>query len=123
MGHLFNSHSLSDERTRIQNLEHRVELRHDEHEIELDALKEWIRGLLIQQERLQKMLGKSQEQIIDLQTEVAILRHRSQRDDSGLIARLKTIMSTTITQTIEDSREEMAEAMAPLMGDSIRVHI
>lgn len=114
---------LSDERIRIQNLEHRVESRHDEHEVELDALKEWIRGLLIQQERLQKMLGKSQEQLIDLQTEVAILRHRSKRDDSGLIARLKAIMSATITETIEDSREEMAEAMAPLMGDSIRVQI
>ena len=114
---------LSPERERIQQLERQVQQRHDEHQVEVESLKEWIRGLLVQQERLQKTLRQSQEQLIDLQTEVAILRHRSQRDDSGLIARLKTIMSTTISHTIQDSRQEMAEAMAPLMGDSIRVQI
>lgn len=114
---------LSDERERIQSLEHRVELRHDEHEVELDAVKNLLRDLLLQQEHLQKALIKSQGKIIDLQTEMAIMRHRSQRDDSGLIARLKPIMSATITQTIEDSRDEMASAMAPLIGESIRVQI
>ena len=61
---------LSPERERIQQLEHRLEKRHDEHQVEVESLKEWIRGLLVQQERLQKTLRQSQEQLIDLQTEV-----------------------------------------------------
>lgn len=62
-------------------------------------------------------------EIRELKVEIEALRYKTQHDTAGLMAHLTPVMSNMISDTIRDSRDEMAEALGPVMGEAIRVQI
>ena len=91
---------------------------------QLDSL----RSILLNEERkrihqLEEETEALQEQAKALQAELEQLREQLNTDSQALIPKLIQQMSYIITNTIRDKRDELAEALGPIMSDAIRVQI
>lgn len=102
---------LGQERDRIRDITQKAE-----------ALREQVRRLLAEIEALQHTSQATDRFAHDLQVELERLR-QVQADTDALIARINPALSDMMSQTIRESRDEMAEALGPVMGEAIRVQI
>ena len=79
--------------------------------------------LLTEVEHVVKIAHTSAAEVRDIKAEVETLRLKAREDTAGLIAHLTPVLSNMLSDTIRDSRDEVAEALGPVMGEAIRVQI
>lgn len=110
---------LAKEKEQIQSLEQR----------NLNA-EQQIAALLEQLQSLQQTLTAVQADAVAqrsradaLQTQIDELQSAVQAESEAMIPRLIQQMSHIIKETIHNSRDEMAAALGPIMGEAIRVQI
>ncbi len=110
----------AEEQTRIRILEeHAAKLLKTDKE-QGERLQARAQALQAEIDALQQ---ESSAQTETLQARLEQLRADITAESEALIPRLTGEMSGMIRNTIRDSRDEMAEALGPVMGDAIRVQI
>jgi hypothetical protein len=112
-----------NDETQLQALTRQFKFFQQQAQSQASALEAETRELQAEVARLRQAARSSEELILDLQNNLSILRHRSQADAEGLVARVTPVMSEMIRRTVHDSRDDMAEAIGPIMGEAIRVQI
>lgn len=112
---------LAGERRRIKKLEVQIKRFYLQHKDEGQALQSQVQQLEAELDRLEQTLKASQKVRDEIQTKLEVLE--SQWDEEGTIARITPLMSQLIAGSIDDSPNEMAEAMGPVMSEAIRVQI
>ena len=117
----------AQEQARIQTLEERalallkaIEAQDASHQ---QALQEEAVALKNEIETLQQTAVSHANQADELQNRLNQLKDDIQKESEALIPHLTEQMSGMISATIHDSRDEMAEALGPVMGEAIRVQI
>lgn len=88
-----------------------------------EALQAEAAALQADIEALQQTAVAHEQQAGELQERLEQLRTDFKAESEALIPRLTDQMSGMISATIHDSRDEMAEALGPVMGEAIRVQI
>lgn len=114
---------LAEERERLQRLEWELEALRRQVASADEAQQERERYLLAEIQTLQARVRAAEEQLHVLQLEAALLRHQTQTNTEGLVARLTPVISDLIGRQVRDNREEIAEALGPAMAEAIRVQI
>ena len=92
---------LRGEQERLEQLDHEAGLLREQLRARSEALQDVIRVLQAEVDRLEAV----------------------QADTDALVARITPALTDMMGRTIRDSREEMAEALGPVMGEAIRVQI
>lgn len=87
------------------------------------ALQEEAVNLQNEIEALRQTAVSHAAQADELQNRLDQLRDNIQKESEALIPHLTEQMSGMISATIRESRDEMAEALGPVMGEAIRVQI
>ena len=107
--------------SRLRAVEHQLKSFQHQAQSQVEALQAEARELRAELEKLRRA-GRDNENLVrDLQSQLYILSHRVQAgaaEADGLLG-----MSDLIRRTVLDSRDEMAEALGPVMGEAIRVQI
>ncbi len=88
-----------------------------------DALTALAQKLQNEIEALEAAARAHDEQADQLQAQISQLRTDFQAETEALIPTLTDQMSGIISVTIHEARDEMAEALGPVMGEAIRVQI
>lgn len=114
---------LAEERERRRQLEQESDHFRAQAAARLEALQRQIERLEQELKTTRRDLHNAEEHARDLQTEIDILRYRTQAETEGLIARLTPEFGTLVSRKIHENRDEMAEALGPVMGEAIRVQV
>jgi hypothetical protein len=114
---------LDEERQRIHQLEQKNEALQTVTEVQSEAIAAQIDTLLREIEALQQANAQQKEYINDLDAELKKLQQQFQTDSQALIPRLIEQMGHIISHTIRTKRDELAEALGPIMSDAIRVQV
>lgn len=88
-----------------------------------EALAALAQKLQTEIETLEAAARAHDEQAGQLQAQISQLRTKFQAETEALIPTLTEKMSGIISATIHEARDEMAEALGPVMGEAIRVQI
>jgi hypothetical protein len=107
--------------SRLRAVEHQLKAFQHQAQSQVEALQSETRELRAELERLRRDARENENLTRDLQSQLYILSHRMQAGSAeadGLLG-----MSDLIRRTVLDSRDEMAEALGPVMGEAIRVQI
>lgn len=116
--------ALKDEdEARLVALERQLKAVQHQAQSQTEAWQTEVRELRLEVERLRQAARDSDNLARDLQTQLGLLKHKSQADADGLVARVTPVMGEMIRRTVHDSHDEMAEALGPVMGEAIRVQI
>jgi hypothetical protein len=110
-----------DDETRLRGVEYQLKSFQHQAQSQVEALQGEARDLRIELEKLRRTARDNENLVRDLQNQIYILNHRMQTDVAdadGLLG-----MSDLIRRTVLDSRDDMAEALGPVMGEAIRVQI
>ncbi len=107
---------LDEERTRIHQLEQETEALQENAQVQSDAFASQLHAL---QAEVADLRQANQQQAAELEH----LRQEMHRESQALIPRLIQQMGFIISNTIRDKRDELAEALGPIMSDAIRVQI
>jgi hypothetical protein len=110
-----------DDETRLRGVEYQLKSFQHQAQSQVEALQGEARDLRIELERLRRAARDNENLVRDLQNQIYILNHRMHADGAeadGLLG-----MSDLIRRTVLDSRDDMAEALGPVMGEAIRVQI
>ena len=113
----------AEDGTRLQALEQQLKSLQLQAQSQTEALHAEVHELRAELERLRQTARASENLARDLQFQLEILSHRAQVDAGGSAAGSMSGMSDLIRRTVLDSRDEMAEALGPVMGEAIRVQI
>lgn len=113
----------TDDESRLQTLTRQFKAFQQQAQSQVEALQTETHELRADLEKARQATRASDDLVRDLQSQLSILRHRSQADAEGLVARVTPVMSEMIRRTVHDSRDDMAEALGPIMGEAIRVQI
>jgi hypothetical protein len=107
--------------TRLRSVEHQLKSFQHQAQSQAEAAQAEARDLRAELEKLRRAARENENLVRDLQSQLYILNHRMQAgaaDADGLLG-----MSALIRRTVLDSRDDMAEALGPVMGEAIRVQI
>ena len=107
--------------SRLRAVEHQLKSLQHQAQSQAEALQAEARELRAELEKLRRAARDNENLVRDLQSQLYILNHRLQAgaaETDGLLG-----MSDLIRRTVLDSRDEMAEALGPVMGEAIRVQI
>ncbi|RMH00824.1 MAG: SH3 domain-containing protein [Chloroflexi bacterium] len=87
--------------------------------------QEWERIAALEEElkQLRQVARTQQERADKLEQELERLRQEFKEETESLIPRLTAQLSGIISRTIQNSKHEMAQALAPIMGEAIRAQI
>jgi hypothetical protein len=113
----------TDDVPRLQALEQQLKLLQSHVQSQTETLQTEAHELRAELAKVRQSARASENLARDLEIQLSILSHRIQAgaDDSGADSLLG--MSDLIHRTVLDSRDEMAEALGPVMGEAIRVQI
>ncbi len=111
------------ERARLHTLEEQAAILAQTDREQGERLRERAQALQAKIDALQQETEKQQTEAVALQSRLNQLRADITAESEALIPRLTKGMSSMIKETIQDSPDEMAEALGPVMGDAIRVQI
>ena len=114
---------LDAERQRIHQLEQKSEAIQTIAEVQSEATAARIDTLLQEIEALQQANAQQKAYISELDTALKTLQVQFQTESQALIPRLIEQMGHIISNTIRTKRDELAEALGPIMSDAIRVQI
>lgn len=114
---------LDQERQRIRQLEAESETAKDAAKQQSEAFAARLQALQAEIEALQQTNQQQQAQVEALQAELAHLQTQVQNESQSLVPKLIQQMGFIISNTIRDKRDELAEALGPIMSDAIRVQI
>ncbi len=89
-------------------------------QLEKDQLEQQVRVLQQQLTRLHGAAIANQEQIRELQSQLAQLGERVQLESQGLFARVVASLGEIIRLKIQGSRQEMVEVLYPIIGETIQ---
>ena len=114
---------LGPEHERLQALE--AETRSLQHHtaVNTETMQKQIAALQSEITALQKTVQSQRERADTLQVELEQVRTEMAAESEALFPRLIQRLSGLVSRTIQESRDEMAEALGPIMGDAIRVQI
>ncbi len=113
----------SREQARIDALENETENLNRQSQTNLEAVQTQVNTLQTLLDTVRVEAGQEKERADRLQIEIDQLRQQLDTESKALIPRLVANLSRIISDAIEGSREAMADAMGPIMGDAIRVQI
>ncbi len=113
----------AEEQARIRALEERAATLAQTDQEQSERLHARAQTLQAEIDALQQAARSHQEEAAALQARLDQLRSDIAAESEALIPRLTDEMSGMISDTIRNSRDEMAEALGPVMGDAIRVQI
>lgn len=119
----FQSLVLSKQHERIQQIEYKTDALRHEYQNETFALRRQVDDLLGEIMQLRQTMRSGQEHLLDLQTELTILRYQRQQNDEEIMARLTPMMNQLVNKLINQSQEDMIKAIAPLISDAIQAQI
>ena len=119
----FQSRLLSKQDQRIEQIEYKTEAMRHEYQNEAFALRRLTDDLLGEITHLRQTMHSSNQRLLDLQTELAILRYQRQQNEQEMMAHLMPMISQFLDQAINQSQEEMIKAIAPLVSDAIEAQI
>ncbi len=113
----------ASEQARIKALEDETNNLNRQTQIDLDELQGQINTLQTLLESVRSEADKEKKRANQLQSELDQLREQFYLESEALFPRLVADLSNIITRAIQVSRQAMADALGPVMGDAIRVQI
>ncbi len=113
----------SREQARLDALEDETENLNRQTQANLETLQTQVDSLQMLLDSVREEAGQEKERADRLQIEIDLLRQKLDSEAKGLIPRLVANLSNIISEAVAGSREAMADAMGPIMGDAIRVQI
>ena len=113
----------ASERARIKALEDETNNLNRQTQTDLERLQTQVDTLETLLESVRTDADAERERADQLQSELDQLRQQLRLESEALFPRLVVDLSSIITRAIQVSREAMADALGPLMGDAIRVQI
>ncbi len=114
---------LDEERERIHQLEQETAALRAIDQQQAEALAAEVRALQAEIESLRQTNQQQAEYAAVLRTELTRLQEQLHTESQSLVPKLIQQMGFIITNTIRDKRDELAEALGPIMSDAIRVQI
>ncbi|MBK8903400.1 MAG: hypothetical protein IPM53_19615 [Anaerolineaceae bacterium] len=114
---------LEEERHRLHQLEQETAALHEKDRQQSEALAAEVQALQAEIKALRQTNQQQQENAAVLRTELARLQEQMHTESRSLVPKLIQQMGFIITNTIRDKRDELAEALGPIMSDAIRVQI
>lgn len=108
---------------RLPALEQQIKSLQHQARSQAEASRTEVRELRAELEQLRRRACENENLARDLQSQLYILSHRLEANGAGAGADGLLGMSALIHRTVLDSRDEMAEALGPVMGEAIRVQI
>ena len=114
---------LDEERERIQQLERETEALQAQAQTHSEAFAAQVRDLQAEIDTLKQTNQQQQEYAAALEAKLANLQEQIHTESQALIPKLIQQMGFIIANTIRDKRDELAEALGPIMSDAIRVQI
>lgn len=114
---------LSKQHEHIQQIEYKTDAMRHEYQTETFALRRQVDDLLGEIIQLRQTMRSGQEHLLDLQTELAILRYQRQQNEEEMMGRLTPMMNQLVNNAIDQSQEHMIKAIAPLISDAIQAQI
>lgn len=112
-----------EERERIHQLEQETAALRAIDQQQAEALAAEVRALQAEIEALRQTNQQQAEYAAVLRTELTRLQEQLHTESQSLVPKLIQQMGFIITNTIRDKRDELAEALGPIMSDAIRVQI
>ncbi|NTU64702.1 MAG: hypothetical protein HGB05_15195, partial [Chloroflexi bacterium] len=107
-----------DDDTRLLAVEQQLRLIQFQAQSQSEALQAEVRELRAELEKLRWSTRDNENFGRDLENRLNILGHRVQASGDSLLG-----MTELIHRTVLDSRDDMAEALGPVMGEAIRVQV
>lgn len=107
-----------DDDTRLLAVEQQLRLIQFQAQSQSEALQAEVRELRAELEKLRWSTHDNENFGRDLENRLNILGHRVQASGDSLLG-----MTELIHRTVLDSRDDMAEALGPVMGEAIRVQV
>jgi hypothetical protein len=114
---------LDEERERIHLLERETEALQAEAQSQSEAFAAQVRDLQTEIEALKQTNQQQQAYTAALEAKLTNLQEQIHIESQSLIPKLIQQMGYIIANTIRDKRDELAEALGPIMSDAIRVQI
>ena len=114
---------LDEERERIEGLERETERLQAQASQQSEAFNAQIQTLQAEIAALKQTNAQQQEYAETLRAELARLQEQMHSESQSLIPKLIQQLGYIIANTIRDKRDELAEALGPIMSDAIRVQI
>ncbi|MCB8980831.1 MAG: hypothetical protein H6657_25755 [Ardenticatenaceae bacterium] len=114
---------LDEERQRIHQLEQETAALRAQDQQQADALAAEVRALQAEIASLRQTNQQQEEYAAVLRTELTRLQEQMHSESRSLVPKLIQQMGFIIANTIRDKRDELAEALGPIMSDAIRVQI
>ncbi len=111
------------EQARIKALEDETNNLTRQTQIDIDKVQDQVNILQALLESVRSDADAEKKRADQLQSELDQLRQQFYLESEALFPRLVADLSNIITKAIQISRETMADALGPLMGDAIRVQI
>lgn len=117
----FQSHS--QQHQQIQQIEHKTNPLRHQYQTETLALRRQVHDLLGEIMELRQTMRSGQEHLLDLQTELAILRYQRQQNEEEIMGRLVPMINQFVNKLIDQSQQKTIQAIAPLLSDAIEAQI
>ena len=114
---------LEEERQRIHQLEQESEAVREKAQEQSEEFAAQLHALQAEIDALKQTNQQQQDRATALQAELESLQTQMHAESQALIPKLIQQMGFIIANTIRDKRDELAEALGPIMGDAIRVQI
>ncbi|MCA9956150.1 MAG: hypothetical protein KC434_15580, partial [Anaerolineales bacterium] len=114
---------LDEERQRIHQLEQETAALRAQDQQQAEALAAEVRALQAEIQSLRQTNQQQEEYAAVLRTELTRLQEQLHTESQSLVPKLIQQMGFIIANTIRDKRDELAEALGPIMSDAIRVQI
>ena len=113
----------ASEQARIKALEDETNNLTRQTQTDLETLQDQVNTLLTLLESVRSDADEERKRADQLQSEIDQLRQQFYSESEALFPRLVADLSNIITRAIQVSREAMADALGPVMGDAIRIQI
>ena len=114
---------LDEERERIHQLEQETEALQSQTLAQSDAFAAQVQALQAEIDALKQTNQQQQEYAATLRAELTRLQEQQHAESQALVPKLIQQMGFIIANTIREKRDELAEALGPIMSDAIRVQI
>ncbi len=114
---------LDEERQRIRQLEQETAALRQKDQQQTAALAAEVQALQTEIEALRQANQQQAEYAAVLRTELTRLQEQLHTESHSLVPKIIQQMGFIIANTIRDKRDELAEALGPIMSDAIRVQI